>query len=105
MASKTEVDATLLSDQDLVAASAFGVTFTLDDATRTKYEEYGIPLGDAEGRPRPTLPVPAVFLVVDGTVRFQHADPDYRRRLDPDVLLGAAKAATPAAKAGAGVTR
>jgi len=30
--------------------------------------------------------VPAVLLVVDGTIRALHADADYKRRLDPAVL-------------------
>ena len=64
----------LLSDGDLSATQAFGIVF------------------QAKGR-RP-LPVPAVYVVgTDGMIRFHYVHPDYRVRLDPDLLLAAARAA------------
>ena len=64
----------LVSDADMAAARAFGIAF------------------QAEGR-RP-LPVPSVYVVgTDGIIRFQYVNPNYAVRLDPDVLLAAAKAA------------
>ena len=62
----------LLSDPELKLAHAYGVAF------RT------------EGRPG--LPVPAVFLVTEGRVRFQYVNPVYRVRLAREVLLAAARA-------------
>lgn len=61
----------LLSDGDLAAARSFGIAF-------------------ASGKTG--LPVPAVFVVgMDGQIRFQHVDPNYRVRLDDAVLLAAAR--------------
>lgn len=92
---KADVDYGLLSDSDLAVASALGVA----------YRAEGIPDGfkklleDASGRDHRLLPVPSVFILdTKGTVEFAYVDPDYKRRIDPDVLLAAAKAAAEARK-------
>lgn len=68
------LDIPLLSDSQMTACSAFGLAFQ---------------------RPgRSPLPVPAVYVTgADGAVRFQYVNPNYRVRLDPDVLIAAARAA------------
>ena len=64
----------LLSDSEMAASNAFGVSF--------------------QRAGRSPLPVPAVFVSgADGIVRFQYVNPNYRVRLDPDVLIAAARAA------------
>ena len=91
---KNELTYTLLSDSTMAAAKAFGLAFTVDDTTLTKYAEYGIDLESASGEKHHMLPVPAVFLVgTDGVVDFVYANPDYKKRIDSEVLLAAAKAA------------
>lgn len=91
---KGELTYTLLSDSDMAAAKAFGLSFTVDDATLEKYASYGIDLETASGEKHHMLPVPAVFLVGrDGIIDFLYANPDYKVRIDPNVLLAAAKAA------------
>ena len=63
----------LLGDPGLQAAAAFGLTF---------------------GAPGRQLPVPAVYVIdQEGTVHFQYVNPNYVVRLDPEVLLAAARAA------------
>jgi len=97
-----KLDYVLLSDSDLAAAKAFGLTFRVDDATFEKYKvSYKIDLEAASGRKHHMLPHPAVFLVgADGRIRFEHVDSDYRRRIDPDrLLVEARKAAKPSADA------
>ncbi len=85
---------TLLSDSSMEAASAFGLAFTVDDATIEKYKGYNIDLEAASGESHHKLPVPAVFIVgTDGVIDFAHANEDYKKRIEPDVLLSAAKAA------------
>ncbi len=83
----------LLGDPDGAALRAYGVAFRLDEATAAKYREYGVDLEERSGgRTHRMLPVPAAFLVDQaGTVRFAHSDPDYRKRVDPQALLDAAK--------------
>lgn len=91
---KGELTYTLLSDSTMAAAKAFGLAFTVDDATLAKYEEYGINLETASGEKHHMLPVPAVFLIgKDGIIDFVYANPDYKTRIDSEVLLAAAKAA------------
>lgn len=82
----------LLSDSDLAAARSFGVAYKLDDATLTQLKKYGIDVEAASGQTHHVLPVPAVFLVAtNGLILFEYVNPDYRVRLDPDLLLAAAK--------------
>ena len=38
------------------------------------------------------LPVPAVFVISKGIIQYQHVDPNYSRRLPPEVLLSFIKA-------------
>ena len=45
------------------------------------------------GETHAQLPVPAVFVVVsDNTIKFEYADPSFKVRLEPDVILAAAEA-------------
>ena len=61
-----------MSDEDLVWTRRFGIVF--------------------EAGRRGKLPVPAVYLVdSEGTVQFNYVHPNYRVRLDPDLLLAAAQ--------------
>ena len=85
---------TLLSDHAMKTAHAFGIAFRVDDATLEKYKGYGIDLEAASGETHHLLPVPAVFIMgTDGLVKFSYANPDYKVRLEPEVLLAAARAA------------
>jgi peroxiredoxin len=63
----------VLSDTDLAVTKRFGIVFN-------------------SGR-RGLLPVPSVFIVGrDGIIRFQHVNPNYRLRIDPNLLIAAARA-------------
>jgi len=92
-ATKNKAAYRLLSDRSMAAADAFGVAFRVDEATTTKYRDYGISLAPVPGEPAARwLPVPAVFLLDrSARVRFVHADADYKARLSPEALLAAAK--------------
>lgn len=84
----------LLSDSRMQAASAFGIAFTVDDATLLKYKGYGIDLEEASGESHHVLPVPSVFIAgTDGIIRFVYTNPDYRERLAPDEVIKAAEEA------------
>ncbi len=84
----------LLSDASMAAARAFGVAYRVDDATLGKLVGYGIDIEEASGQTHHMLPVPSVFLVNrSGKIAFTYANPDYRVRIDPDLLLAAAEAA------------
>ncbi len=84
----------LLSDSPMELARAFRLAFTVDAATRETYRGYGIDLEGASGFSHHLLPVPAVYIVdTDGVIRFAHWDADYKQRLSPGALLGAARQA------------
>ena len=86
-----EVTYTLLSDQDVELARAFGVAFRVDDDTNQMLHGYGINLEDASGRSHRVLPVPAVYLIDrSGVIRYAHWDANYRERLSADEVLAVA---------------
>jgi peroxiredoxin len=75
------------------AARAFGVAYRVDEATREQLSGFGIDLEKASGQEHHQLPVPSVFVVGrSGTIRFVYADPNYRQRIDPEVLMSVARA-------------
>lgn len=76
----------------MTGARAFGISFRVDDDTIKKYRGYGIDLGEASGEKHNMLPIPSAFIIgQDGIIKFAYVNPDYKVRVDPDVLLAAAK--------------
>jgi peroxiredoxin len=91
---KAGLSYTLLSDSSMEAAQAFGLAFEVDAPMLEKLASYNIDIEDASGETHHLLPIPAVFIVgKDGVIDFSYANPDYKTRLAPEVLLAAAKAA------------
>lgn len=67
------LDFALLSDVDFEAAKAYGVAFT-------------------NNRKR-SLPVPSLFVIAPNRkIQFQYINPNYRERIDSDVLVTMARA-------------
>lgn len=82
----------LLSDSNFVAARTLGIAFQVDQSTLERYKGFGIDLEDASGQKNHWLPVPSVFIVnKQGVIQFEYINPNYKVRLDPDILLAAAK--------------
>ena len=80
----------LYSDSELNATGNFGLAFKVDEATVTKYKEFGIDLEKASGQTHHALPIPAIYVVSkEGLITFAHSNPDYRQRLDVKDLLKA----------------
>ena len=93
---KHDLDYTLYSDSPMNASTAFGLTFKVDQETVERYRKNGIDLEKHAGYDHHLLPVPAVFIVdQEGTIRFQYVNPDYKTRIEPEVLLAAAGAYYP----------
>jgi peroxiredoxin len=91
---KHETGYVLLSDSKMTASRAFGIAHTVDDETLELYAGYGIDLEEASGETHHELPVPSVFVIgKSGKIDFEYVNPNYKVRLDPDVLLAAAKSA------------
>lgn len=68
MAEKTSY--TLLSDSAMSVSKALGIAYRVDEGLVERYKKNG----------------------TDGTVKFHYINPNYRVRLDPEVLLSAARA-------------
>ncbi len=84
----------LLSDQPLNVARAFGLAYYLDAKTTALYKgTYGIELTyDQSGKA--VLPVPAVYILNSkAEVQFSYVHINYKTRLQPELLLLAAKLA------------
>jgi peroxiredoxin len=89
---KHKMSFTLLSDSDMVAARSFRVAYKLDDRSLAEFRKYNIDVEEASGQKHHMLPVPAVFLVAtNGLIQFEYVNPDYKVRLDPALLLAAAR--------------
>ncbi|MCT6701175.1 peroxiredoxin-like family protein [Rheinheimera sp. 4Y26] len=84
----------LLSDQPLHVARAFGLAYYLDDKTTALYKgSYGIEL-TYDNTGKAVLPVPAVYILNSkAEVQFSYVHINYKTRLEPELLLLAAKLA------------
>lgn len=89
---KTEHDKapgmTILSDPSGELAKKFGLLFSLDDGTKTRYKGYGIDLGERNMDGQWNLPHPGTFIIdTQGVIRFASVNPDYRVRPSPDEVI------------------
>lgn len=88
-----KTDYLLLSDSNMNAAKTFGIAFREDPETVQNLKENGMDIEKRTGMDHNMLPVPSVFLVNGmGIVEFQYVNPDYKHRIDKDVLLAAVDA-------------
>ncbi len=70
------------------ASIALGIGHRLDKKTFSRYKEFGIDRADACGESHYILPGPAAFVIgTDGVIAFEHINPRYRVRVDPEILL------------------
>ncbi len=86
----------LLSDSSMVVSQRFGIAFKVEDSLVEKYKSrFNIDIEADSGQAHHLLPHPSVY-VVDGKgkIRFSHVNPDYKQRLEPQMILEAAKAAS-----------
>jgi len=97
---KQDLKYQLLSDNDMTAATALGIAFKLDDATVAKYKKnYNIDIEADSGKTHHLLPVPSVFIINrEGIITFTYINPNYKVRIDPDLLLAAAESTQKASK-------
>ena len=86
------LDFKLFSDKNINAINAFGIGWKINDELYKKYKDrYGM---DAEwwtGQRHHVLPVPSVFIIKNGEIKYQHVDPNYSKGLDPQLLLSLLK--------------
>jgi peroxiredoxin len=81
---------TVLSDSQLEAANAFGITWRVTG----RDDEYYAKLQRASGETHRLLPVPAYFIVdTTGLIWFEYVNPNYRVRPPFELMLAGAQAA------------
>lgn len=84
----------MLSDSKMEAAKRFGIAYEVNAKTLKRLSGFGIDVEAASGEDHHLLPVPSVFIAdKDGSIAFSYVNPDYRKRLDSEVLLAAARSA------------
>lgn len=89
-AEKNELEFTVLSDVGAKVAEQFGLVFTLPESLRPVYEQFGIDVPAHNGDDTFQLPVPATYVIgTDGSIKFAFANPDYRQRAEPSLILAA----------------
>ena len=83
----------IYSDSKMNFSKAFGLAFKVDDETVTLYnEKHQIDLEGDSGETHHLLPVPAAYVVDDaGVVTFRYFNSDYKKRVEVEALLEAAK--------------
>ena len=90
MSEKHGLEFEVLSDVGNAVAKSYGLVWTLPDDVRGLYGKIGIDLERSNGDDSWQLPIPGTFVVSqDGVLIEAFADPDYRNRLDPAVVLEA----------------
>lgn len=86
--SEEDLKYNLLSDATMEYARKMGIAFKVDKKTIKKYKMFGINLEKASGESHFQLPAPAVFVVdKKGVIQFSYVNPNYKVRLNPEILL------------------
>ncbi|MGJ8656312.1 MAG: redoxin domain-containing protein [Akkermansiaceae bacterium] len=83
----------VLSDLNHNVATQYGLSFELNESTRTRYQEK-FKLEQRSGKEAAKkLPLPATYVIdTDGTITYAFVDADYRRRAEPSRIIDALKA-------------
>lgn len=83
-----EIPFPVLSDPDLTVHQAFSVTHEATAEEVERLAGFGMDLEEASGEDHNTFAVPAVFIIdSEGTIRWAHANLDYRVRPSTEQLL------------------
>lgn len=86
-----DIGYTLYSDSSIDAARAFGIAYQVKQSDLDKFFNGGVSLQRASGKEHTYLPAPGTFIIgTDGLVHFQYVNPNYKTRLDPEILIAAA---------------
>lgn len=89
---KQQLNYTLLADDQALATTAFGLAYKVSDADFQRLQGFGMDLEEASGQKHHILPVPAAFVVgTDGIIKFSYVNPNYKARVNADILLAAVK--------------
>lgn len=85
---KNDLKFEVLSDKNLDLARKFKIVYELPQETNEKYKGSGIDLVKDNGTAKPELPLSATYIVnKDGEITYAFLDPDYKKRLEADVII------------------
>lgn len=91
---KNDLTYPVLSDTGSAFAEALGLRFNLSDTVKPLYEKAGTELPVRHGDGKWSLPMPATLVASKGgAIAFISANPDYRKRLNPEQAIEALKTA------------
>ena len=80
----------LLSDSNNEVAAMYGLVYELPKAARKKLSSFGTDVGTINGNGSWEVPVTATYVIgKDQRVKLADCGPDYRKRLEPEVVLAA----------------
>ena len=93
---KSYFKAKIMSDKTFDASEQFGLGYFLEDKLANIYrKKLGVEFVNINGESRVALPVPAVYIIdKNGVVQFNYVNPDYKVRLDEELLFEAARVLT-----------
>jgi peroxiredoxin len=78
----------LLSDAGGAISAQFGLRWRVPADLKEAYGRVGIDLGQINSDESWSLPLPALYVAgADGVIAYAQIDPDFRRAIDPSVLL------------------
>ncbi len=87
---KNELQFQVLSDGGNAVARKFGLVFTLADALRPIYEQFGIDIPKYNGDDSYEIPVPATYVIDQNRIiRFSFVNTDYTQRAEPAEVVAA----------------
>ena len=77
----------VLTDLNNEVARSYGLVFTLDEATATRYEQ-GFGLSAYNGNHLNQLPMPATYIIDQkGVIQYAFVNPDYTQRANPEEVI------------------
>ena len=85
---KTHASFSIIHDEGYKIMQSYQVNYTVDDATMSKMNKYGVDLEKNNGNKDNVLPVPATYVIDrSGKIVFVQFDKDFRNRASVSSLL------------------
>ena len=85
---KEKISFAIYSDSENKIAKKFGIAFKIGDELNKVYKGFGIDLEKSQGNQNQELPLPGTYIInKEGIITYAFIDVDYKKRLDPEVLL------------------
>ena len=84
---------TVLADPGNKVAGQYGLVFTLDEAMRPLYLDWGMDIPAANGDDSYSLPIPATYVIAqDGAICGAYVEKNYTLRMEPEEIIDTLRA-------------